>query len=37
MIAIIEDGYGKMRDILLLDNQLVKFVIEHEKDMLHIK
>ena len=37
MIAIIEDGYGKMRDILLLDNQLAKFVIEHEKDRLHVK
>ena len=37
MIAVIEDGYGKMRDILLLDNQLAKFVIEHEKDRLHVK
>ena len=37
MIAVIEYGYGKMCDILLLDNQLAKFVIEHEKDMLHIK
>jgi len=26
-----------MCDILLLDNQLAKFVIEHEKDMLHVK
>jgi len=32
MIAVIEYGYGKMCDILLLDNQLAKFVIEHEKD-----
>ena len=37
MIAVIENGYGKMRDILLLDNQLAKFVIEHEKDRLHVK
>jgi len=37
MIAVIENGYGKMRDILLLDNQLAKFVIEHEKDKLHVK
>ena len=28
---------GKICDILLLDNQLAKFVIEHEKDKLHIK
>ena len=37
MIAVIEDGYGKIRDILMLNNQLAKFVIEHEKDMLHVK
>jgi hypothetical protein len=37
MIAVIEYDYGKMCDILLLDNQLAKFVIEHEKDMLHVK
>ena len=37
MIAVIENGYGKMCDILLLDNQLAKFVIEHEKDRLHVK
>ena len=37
MFAVIEDGYGKMRDILLLDIQLAKFVIEHEKDRLHVK
>ena len=36
MIAVIEYGYGKMCDILLLDNQLAKFVIEHE-DRLHVK
>ena len=37
MITVIEYGYGKMCDILLLDNQLAKFVIEHEKDRLHVK
>ena len=37
MIAVIEYGYGKICDILLLDNQLAKFVIEHEKDRLHVK
>ena len=36
MIVVIEYGYGKMCDILLLDNQLAKFVIEHE-DRLHVK
>ena len=37
MIAVIEYGYGKMCDILSLDIQLAKFVIEHEKDVLHVK
>ena len=37
MFAVIEDGYGKMCDILSLDIQLAKFVIEHEKDRLHVK
>ena len=39
MFAVIEDAYDNIRmcDILLLGIQLAKFVIEHEKDMLHVK